>query len=199
MFPPERFGIISVDSINLVSSSGTTADRWEPSGASGTTWAASWAVLQISDGFVSVWHGSGWRSGTSVKPANTFGPADINLSWDSVRSRFVYVLVAEDFSLNKNLYYGWSDSSGNSWTPPAMVLAGDELGQLRWDYPSVAIASDGRVIIGAVKQTGNPPINPTGLYSIISLDGVSFSSPSCVFGQDAPTPGRERPPARSAA
>ena len=82
-----------------------------------------------------------------------------------------------------NVYYGWSnDGSGSSWTiSSSVILAGSSDGSLKWDYPSIGVDGNWRVIIGAVKITGGATV---GYFTAVSTDGMDFSGASCVAGSD---------------
>jgi hypothetical protein len=172
-------GVIFVISTNLVSNDGSSADRWEPTSASGTTWVHAWAQIQDANSFASSWNGGSWNPPQPLTAPNGLGTNDVNMNWDSVRSR--YVVVALDFGSPHNVWYGYSmDSSGTSWVfgnnnqPIFSASTAD------WDYPSVGVDASGRVIVGAVAFPG-----PSGYYSVVSSDGNTFSSPSFVTSSGA--------------
>lgn len=173
-------GVINVIATNIqVSKESLSAYRWEPSTAVGSTWAATWNDIptngndQIS--YVSAWGSSGWQGPVQLSPSPAGVPTtDVNLSWDSTRSRFVFTLLDR----NDSIWYGYStDSSGTQWVygnqdgsgAPQPVATGD------WDYPSIAVDSSGRVIIGGVNML---TASGDSYWTAVSSDGQDFSAPN---------------------
>ncbi|HEV3317528.1 MAG TPA: hypothetical protein VG488_11180, partial [Candidatus Angelobacter sp.] len=147
-------------------------------------WASVWATYPASNtnavtSYVSGWNGA-WQGPVQLTPPNNLQTGDVNLSWDSVRQRFVFALLDFGSFANPNIWYGYStDSSGSQWVfgnkdgngvpQPVFSASGSD-----WDYPSIGVDSTGRVIIGGVNFA------PVGLYSVVSTDGEHFSSPSAL-------------------
>jgi hypothetical protein len=144
---------------------------WEPSAASGTTWAAGWTELVDLGGPSGVqppsvsrlkaWTGNGWGyEKTLPQPPGDYFTADIYLGWDSVRQRFVVVwleAVGSFIGSTSKISYGYSKPTANL---PAAAGADWEFstspvfdGQF-WDYPSIAVDAGGRVAVGAADSTG---------------------------------------------
>ena len=166
-------GVITVISTNQASNEPVVGVRWEPSSAAGSTWATSWAAFPDSNpnsfnSYVSAWNGSAWGTPTTLIAPNGQSQGDVNLAYDSVRSRFVFVTLDGP---GGNVWYGFSsDSSGTSWTFKSTAIFPSSLGT--WDYPSIGVDASGRVIVGAVRFPG-----PTGYFAVVSSDGINFSSP----------------------
>jgi hypothetical protein len=169
-------GVINVISINQVSNENLVGRRWEPSTAAGSTWAATWATYPASNtnavtSYVSGWNGA-WQGPVQLTPPNNLQTGDVNLSWDSVRNRFVFTLLDVGAGTS-NIWYGHStDSSGSQWVfanngQPVFSASGSD-----WDYPSIGVDSSGRIIVGGVN------FSPVGYYAAVSTDGETFSSPS---------------------
>lgn len=177
-------GTISVISTNRVSNEAWSGYRWEPSAAVGsTTWAHAWAsynnLSTLVGSLVSSWNGSSWNSPTQLTTPTGLRAGDVNLAWDSVRNRFVFAALDLPGTGNDSIWYGYSsDSSGTAWTFTSTAVFPAATGD--WDYPSIGVDGAGRVIIGAVKFPG-----PTGYYSAVSSDGITFSAPSFVASSGA--------------
>lgn len=176
-------GVIVVLSTNLVSNDSSTAVRWEPTSAAGTTWLHAWAEIGSGvNSFASCWNGSSWAAPQPLTAPNGLGTNDVNMNWDSGRARFVFVALDTPCSgCAHNVWYGYStDSSGSSWVFGNSTQPIFSSGAADWDYPSVGVDSSGRVIAGAVKFLACPPPQTGecsyGYYSVISSDGTSFSS-----------------------
>jgi hypothetical protein len=176
-------GTISVISTNRVSNEAWSGYRWEPSAAVGSaTWTHAWASYTLSTlvgSLVSSWNGSSWNSPTQLTPPTGLRTGDVNLAWDSLRNRFVFAALDLPATGNHSIWYGYSsDAFGTSWTftstPVFSAAAGD------WDYPSIGVDGAGRVIIGGVKFPG-----PSGYYSAVSSDGMTFSAPSFITSSGA--------------
>ena len=179
-------GVINVTSRNQVSHEGTNGKelmgyRWEPSTAAGSTWATSWATYPVGNtsavtSYVSGWNGI-WLGPVKLTTPTNLQTADVNLSWDSVRNRFVFALLGVSTTSNPTIWYGYStDSTGSQWAfgnknsqgvsqPVFVVTSGD------WDYPSIGVDASGRVIIGGVDFL------PVGFYAAVSSDGEHFGTP----------------------
>ncbi len=165
-------GVIMVISTNQVSNTTQMAYRWEPSAAAGNTWAHSWAEFPVSNiyaynSFLAIWNGStNW--GTPVQltaPNGNQLQSDVNIAWDSFRSRFVFTTLD---GMGGGVWYGYYDSMGTHWTPTPVFPSSSG----NWDYPSIGVDASGRIIIGAVRF----PSPPT-YFAAVSTDGVNFSSP----------------------
>jgi hypothetical protein len=64
----------------------------------------------------------------------------------------VFATLATSFSnLATNIWYGWSDSSGSSWTFGSTPVFAGSANQVVWDYPSIGVDASGRIVIGAVE------------------------------------------------
>ena len=145
----------------LTGASGVSV-RWEPTSARGSqSWALGW--WELIDGCSYVSSGpythigdtdtGSWQTPPQLlAPLNTCngtGLFDLNLKWDPVRNRFVYV----GGTAGGGIYYGYSmNSQGTNWSTPVQVLApGGHAGTnvSFWDYPSIAIDRSGRILIGA--------------------------------------------------
>lgn len=174
-------GVINVVSRNQVSNESVTGYRWEPSTGAGSYWAASWATYPINNtnavtSYVSAWNGK-WLGPTTLTAPNGRATDDVNLSYDSVRNRFVFVLLDISTLTTPNVWYGYStDATGVSWAfgnkdslgNPQPVFAA---ASSNWDYPSIGVDSAGRVIIGSVN------FSPMGYYAALSTDGEHFGAP----------------------
>lgn len=187
-------GVIYVISTNRVSNEAVTGYRWEPSGAAGATWAHSWATYPSGNtgavtSYVSGWTGSSWNGPTTLTAPNGLATGDVNLSWDPIRSRFVFALLDLGAG-NLNIWYGYStDSTGSSWVfgnnfgsgpqPIFSAVTAD------WDYPSIGVDASGRVIVGAVDFPCNT-CSANGYYAAISGDGEHFSAGVRVGGELGP-------------
>jgi hypothetical protein len=181
-------GVINVISRNQVSheiinNQPVTAYRFEPSTAAGGTWVSSWAAYPVSNpsavtSYVGAWNGSSWQQpSVPLTPPNAAQTWDVNLSWDSTRSRFVFALLD---SIG-NIWYGYSTSaSGTQWVfgnQNGSGVAQPVFPFARWDYPSIGVDSSGRVIVGAVNLT----FSPSDTYSVaVSSDGQHFAAPNQV-------------------
>ena len=172
-------GVIIVLSRNQVSNESVTGYRWEPSTAAGSTWASSWATYPTSNpgavtSYVNAWNGSSWQGAVQLTPPNGAQTGDVNLTWDSTRSRFVFALL----DLDENLWYGYStDSSGTTWAfgnQNGSGIAQPVFTSSFWDYPSVGVDSSGRIIIGGVDFS----TSPASYWTALSSDGQHFTIPS---------------------
>jgi hypothetical protein len=164
---------------NQVSSESVTGYRWEPSSAVGSTWATSWHTITNPfsyTAYVSTWNGSSWRSPSQLVAPNGQPLIDVNLAYDTGRARFVFAgRETRDPTSGSSIWYGYStDSNGTSWVfgnngnPVFPGAPGAD-----WDYPSIAVDTQNRVMIGSVKFYG-----PQGLYTRTSSDGLSFNGPT---------------------
>ena len=176
-------GVINVSSPNRVSNENLTGFRWEPSTASGSSWATSWATFPSANTKAATSYASGWNGGwlgpvaLTPPPPNNVPTSDVNLSYDSIRGRFVFTALALSPTTIPTIWYGYStDSIGSNWVfgnknaqgiaqPVFSASAGD------WDYPSIGVDSTGRVVIGGVN------LFPSAFDVAISTDGEHFTSP----------------------
>lgn len=154
---------------------------WELSvaAASPRTWYAA-GGHDIANGntpYLGFWAGR-WIS-APISP----GGLDVNVLWDGARSRFVFVyLVPSSIDpTRENVYFGYlntanlpteatdPDPPGNPWVvcPTPAMEHGSVAGSSSWDYPSLAIDSDGRIMIAAHAVA---PGSEIGFYSILSGD-----------------------------
>lgn len=175
-------GVITLLSTNQVSNEAWSGYRWTPASAVGSsTWVTGWTSYTTSllaGSFVSNWN-SGWNPPVQLLPPSGFMAGDVHMAWDSMRNRFVFVVIDLPVFGNSNVWYGYSnDPLGNTWsfstTPVFSATTGN------WDYPSIGVDGSGRVIVGAVQYPG-----PTGFYSSVSTDGITFSSPALIGGGGA--------------
>ncbi len=91
-----------------------------------------------------------WTAPAALTAPNGLGTNDVNMNWDSVRGRFVF--VALDFSIAHNIWYGYStDSSGTAWVFGNNGQPIFSSSEANWDYPSVGVDAAGRVIAGRVR------------------------------------------------
>jgi len=99
--------------------------------------------------------------------------------WDRTRNRFVMVALWVDSGDIGHIYYAESNSAGSSWTwRSAAVLPGSFSGSMSWDYPSVAVDNNGRIMVGAVRFSTGGFVQPVGFYTTLSTDGgVTFGPP----------------------
>ncbi len=195
------FGLLAVNGVIRLDKnyptnrvSGTSSyTRWEPSGAAGSTWFHTWLEFVGSsiNSYSSTWSGTGWRSPVALTAGNGDTTNDVNINWDSYRSRFV--LAALDTTANGNsnphdVWYAYStDANGSAWTGwvdpfvagtvPAGAPAG--CGGANWDYPSIGVDASGRVIIGAVYFSSSNGYE-CGFWTVESSNGTSFTSPHLV-------------------
>lgn len=122
----------------------------------------SWFNFSQNLAYVSSWNGSNWNSPVVVgigAPPIGDPLADLFLSWDSVRGRFVFVGI---------------DSQGSSWTV-ALSPAFASSSTIHWDRPSVGVDAAGRVIIGGVKFQFNPVDNKfedAGFFAAVDSTGA---------------------------
>lgn len=125
-------GVISViGNPNPVNTSTASAYRWEPSSAVGTTtWATAWAEIPTTsptkDSYVSVWGGS-WGSQQLLRTPGGVSLGDVNLSWDSLRTRFVLDAIEVGSTITRpNVWYAYStNSNGTSWTGWTSAFSGN--------------------------------------------------------------------------
>jgi hypothetical protein len=168
-------GVVVVLSTNQVSNTPGSNYRWEPTAASGTTWTHGWYDYAYGTSVVSTWNGSSWLSQQyRLTTPGGVGLDDLNLNWDSSRSRFVF--AALDLQSAPNVWYGYSNSAGTIWTVNSIVLPGN-FSTAGWDYPSIGVDASGRIVIGAVSFTTS---SPNGYYTTFSTDGATFSPPALV-------------------
>jgi len=85
-------GAIIVLSTNQVNNSAASVYRWEPTSGVGSTWAHGWNEIG-NTAFVSSWNGSAWRPQISLTAPNGHAVGDLNLSYDSTRSRFAFAAL----------------------------------------------------------------------------------------------------------
>jgi hypothetical protein len=125
---------------------------------------------------VSSWNGSTWLTQQyKLTTPGGLSLLDLNLNWDSARSRFV--LAAVDTTIRTpNVWYGYSNADGTAWTVSKIVLPGS-FSSAGWDYPSIGVDASGRIVIGAVSYTTT---SANGYYATVSTDGSTFSSPALV-------------------
>jgi hypothetical protein len=127
-------GVINVVSRNQVSqetinSQTVNGYRFEPSSAAGGTWVSAWATYPVSNpsavtSYVGAWNGSSWQQpSVPLTPPNSAQTWDVNLSWDSTRSRFVFALLD---SLG-NIWYGYSTGVSATCTPALSSQTGSFL------------------------------------------------------------------------
>ena len=160
-----------------VSNDGARVFRWEPSTGVGPTWVTTWDELGgVIHGYVSSWNGA-WGTQTELIAPNGRPTEDLFLTYDSTRSRFVVVGIDYQSGANSNIWYTYStNSTGASWHTPLILALNASIGD--WDYPSIAVDPTGRIVVGAVKFSGN---TDSGYWTVVSTDGGStFSSPVLV-------------------
>jgi hypothetical protein len=170
-------GTLLLVSTNRVSNNSTAlSNSWEPSAAYGSTWLHSWVAINdtVTSGhsYVSPWNGSSWGPSISLTSPTGRPIGDVYLEWDSVRTRCVFCAV-DMAAAYPNIWYGFSnDSSGSSWTVRAAPALAATI-SYGWDYPSIGVDANGRIIIGAVQMPGN-----SAFYAAVSNDGgATFSAP----------------------
>lgn len=83
---------------------------------------------------------------------------DIYTTWDSVRNQFAFAAIGQYAS---DVWYGCATcGSGGTWgTTNSPAMQSDPANGIDWDYPSIGIDANGRIIIGAVR------------FSSIGVDG----------------------------
>lgn len=154
-------------------------------------WAQVWKeALGSSETFVSVWNGS-WSTKEFFEaiPPNTALPqGDPNLVWDGARKGMFLTALT---GTNVNLWFlsqTEARKEAGSWEFCGTVFSQGQESSNAWDYPSVAVASDGRVVVGAARVLAGID----GYYAMVSHPGTSgcpnFTNPA-VTAIDL-TPGR---------
>jgi hypothetical protein len=184
-------GVVVVLSTNQVSNTQatkTTDFRWEPTAASGARWAHGWYEFPPgSNSFVSSWNG-GWSSQYKLTAPNGDGLLDLNLNYDSFRSRFVFAAV--ELTIDPSIWYGYStDSTGTAWVVVTTAALPGTQSPGGWDYPSIGVDASGRIIVGAVAL--NATNGPAGYYAAVSTNGSAFFSPTLVTAGTSPGFGQE--------
>lgn len=172
-------GFITLISTNQVSNEAWSGYRWTPASAVGSSsWVTGWTSYTTSalvGSFLSNWT-SGWNAPVQLIPPNGLMTGDVHIAWDAVRNRFVFVVIDLPGFGNSNVWYGFSnDSLGSSWTISSTPVFSATTAD--WDYPSIGVDASGRVIVGAVGYPG-----PSGFYSSVSTDGITFSAPAFIGG-----------------
>ncbi len=147
--------------------------RWEPSSSVGSTWVTSWKDIASFRSYTSAWAGSfGWYT-RFHHTMNAHETGDLFLLFNALQGRHNLALL--DLA---NLNVGFrksTDGSGCSWEAPVVALA---LG----DYPSVAVASNGTIVIGSHIVVGDVD----GFQTVVSTNGgQNWNGPYPVIqGQD---------------
>jgi len=172
--------------ISLISTNRVSADysdhRWEPSSANTGNWTTSWndlGGLSNIRGFTSAWDSgtSRWLAQIEHRTPDNFPTGDLNLGWDGSRTRNVLTML--DLSSLPSIWYTYSlNSLGTSWrTPLIRALASDPSTFTWWDFPSIAVGAQGRIVIGASKIMGGN----AGYWTVVSTDGgQNWSGPYAV-------------------
>ncbi|MEZ5401646.1 MAG: hypothetical protein R2729_18375 [Bryobacteraceae bacterium] len=132
--------------------------RWEATGAAGTDavgnqlWAHGWWDEDTKRSYISMWNVTQFTGQNQLPPKAPEGEtqivlADLNIAWDLKNHRWLYVGLTGD-----EIWFGAStDASGNMWKGPWKIIGlGTTAGVNQWDYPSVAVADNGDVLLGAV-------------------------------------------------
>lgn len=169
-------GTIVILSTNVVDADDPIMSHWhfEPSSADTGNWVTSWheIVTQVAGvpsdvhGYTRAWNGSSWQNEVEHSPGDGGHCIDTYLNFDAFRNRFV--LVCLQWGGWPSLYYRYStNSQGTAWGSWKLVLAGDPPTNIRWDYPSIAVNSSGRLVIGVSK------VNPgnAGYWTVVSTNG----------------------------
>jgi hypothetical protein len=161
--------------------------HWEPHTVAGATWATSYTLQSFGAGnvrsYVTTWNSStsSWRTPIEMivpndsphNPGQTTG--DLYLEWDAFRSKFALVAVNLPVLGQHSVHIWYSnDSQGASWTYKGAALVGTD--QRDWDYPSVGIDTQGRIIVGATGFTSGNIVD--GFFTTISIDGGMNWSPA---------------------
>lgn len=141
-------GIMVLRQDQVATAGGSQA--WEPHAVAGASgWAVSWTdVGATSVSYIARWAGSGgnpWQVACTL-PGTAY---DVYLEFDSFRQRYVFTWIQSNSDGTIGVRYGhMDDSDGAPCTiEPAWVFAATNPG---WDYPSLGVSGDGRVIVGAV-------------------------------------------------
>ncbi len=187
-------GLVKISNSDVSNVQTLQARIWEPSSASGVladgtrVWATSWngyprapypgpastgafVAVQVGDAF----GGANWGGTTYSLP--TVGGLvlhDVNLAFDNVTKRFVYVgLAVPSGGGGGDVYFGYSlGPNFSSWPAPVKVNTIDKL-----DYPSVAI-QDGtpgqhRIVVGAFRALSGD----NRFYTALSTNGGASFEP----------------------
>ena len=165
-------GFVVVDLTRPVSSL-TSAHRWEPSSAAGSTWLISWNDINDASlsypGYTSSWDSfiNEWRPPFEHRTPTGGQVGDVNLAWDGTRNGGRFVLAMQDVNFPISVYFrAPTDANGTSWSPPVAVLVAT--GNISWDYPSVVVTSSGQIAIGASQISGG---TNSGYYVVVTDDG----------------------------
>jgi hypothetical protein len=109
--------------------------------------------------------------------------ADLYLAWDATRGRFICVLLD---NLN-NVWFGYSTgSAGSGWQIRQQAVLPYSFSVL-WDYPSVAVNAQGRIVVGAYKLPPDAP-QDKGFYTLCSLDGGVTFGGNATCNEQQPVP-----------
>lgn len=100
---------------------------------------------------------------------------DMYLAYDEIRGRWIVVGINGQFGVAHQVYYGYS--TGGMWTVTQTTLAANY--GYSFELPSIAIDSQGRIIIGAnLRLTSQSPTD-YGYYTIVSSNGgASWTAPA---------------------
>jgi hypothetical protein len=170
-------GFVQLISNNQVSA--TYMDhRWEPSSSDSGNWVTSWndlGGLSNIRGLTSAWTGTIWASQIEHQAPGGLPIGDLNLGWDPQRWRHVLAMI--DLGALPSVWYKYSlGSTGAVWSSTAIQAMPSFPGSgIWWDFPSIAINGNGRIVISA-SAIWDHPNNPCpdanfGYYSVVSTDG----------------------------
>ena len=114
---------------------------------------------------------------------------DMYLAYDEIRGRWIVVGINGQFGVAHQVYYGYS--TGGMWTVTQTTLAANY--GYSFELPSIAIDSQGRIIIGAnLRLTSQSPTDLWILYNRLIkrwgiLDGPGAGNDPGVTPQELPS------------
>jgi hypothetical protein len=132
-------GFIQIISTNRVSDDWPRY-RWEASSSAGASWVTSWNDITLQNdafpAFTASWNGA-WNRYPHV--FNGRSPVDLYLAFNAAQNRHNLVMI--DPGTYNVGYRSSTDAWGGNWNPIVIAAAAG-------DYPSVAIATNGTIIVG---------------------------------------------------
>jgi hypothetical protein len=155
------------------------------------TWVAGYTDQSTGESWVAAWDPNALKWLNPEKLVYSTGPfgslsIDLYLAWDAARGRFICVLLDK---FNFAVYFGYSSGpAGTGWQfRPYPVLAGTD--NAKWDFPSVAVDTQGRTVVAAVKFPALSAQQPVNFASVLSADGgITFcGGPVCNPTSQSPT------------
>lgn len=149
-------------------STGFAAGQWEPSTVSptapGSTWVHSWYSYGNSAAYTAAWNPttSQWVPSGPIKEPSGNPIGDVFTAYDAVHNQYL-LATGQLENTNSSVYFATS-SDGRTW-PALQPIMSSPNGA--FDYSSVAVDSNGRIIVGAVLYQNTQNTSQTWGYDVI--------------------------------